>query len=512
MPQPDPFSKTASPPRHLKAPGGEGRFRMLIEQNVDGIIIVGRDGNIRFVNPAAEALLGGTWVDLIGAQCGLPLTVGEPMEVTIPRHADDPILVEMRVVEIEWDHEPSFLASLRDITHRKLAEEERKRTELQMLYVQKLESLGILAGGIAHDFNNLLMTIVAHAGLASKKMAPESPGRDHILKIEQAALRGGELANEMLTYAGKGNPIIQTINLSRLVEEMGHLLAVSVSKRAILTYDLMQHIPPVHADPTQMRQVIMNLIMNASEAIGDRSGTITLRTGKMFVNQAYLDQCQVRGHMNDGECAYLEVQDTGSGMTQETLGKIFDPFFTTKFAGRGLGLAALLGIIRAHNGAIRVTSDFGHGTAFRIFLPCSPLVECADPEKARAAENWQGSGTVLVIDDEEDVRISAQLILEELGFHVLTAENGKRGLELFRAHHHEIRTVLLDLTMPHMSGEDLFKAMRNINPEIHVLLSSGYSEEEVLRRFPQQEGFTFIQKPYPVDALTQKIQALLAES
>ena len=490
----------------------EARFRVVIDQNVDGMVIVGEDGTIRFLNPSAEALFARPKQQLLGGAFGYPVIPGETTEITLLREEKHPVTVEMRVVEIDWGNETAHLASLRDITLRKVAEEERKRAETQMQYIQRLESLGILAGGIAHDFNNLLMTIMAHSGLAAKKMPLESPGRDHLQKIEQAALRGGELANQMLAYAGKGRPVIQTINLSTLVEEMGHLLSVSISKLAVLTYDLMAEIPPVQVDPSQIRQVVMNLIMNASEAIGERSGMITLRSGVMAVNRAYLSQGHVIGDLPDGECAYLEVQDTGTGIDEETMEKIFDPFFTTKFTGRGLGLAALLGIVRAHGGAIKVTSQVGEGTSFRILLPCAHTHEFIPQEGRDGNGSWEGSGTVLVVDDEEDVRVAAQLILEDIGFRILTARDGRAGLDMFRTNLETIQAVLLDLTMPHMSGEELFQEIRQLRPDIPIILSSGYSEEEALKRFAGKGINAFIQKPYQIDSLIDKIRQIFEKA
>ncbi len=510
MAQTNPRSNKVLQPGNSFREMGENHVQSLIAQHIDGIVVIGRDGKIRFLNPAAEALFGKSWVDLIREPLDFPLTNGDRTEISLLQQDGNSISVEMRITEIDWGNERVFLASLRDITHRKEEEEERKRAEIHMLHVQKLESLGILAGGIAHDFNNLLMTIVAHAGLAAKKMAQESPGREHLLKIEQAALRGGELANQMLSYAGKGQPIIQSINLSKLVKEMGHLLGVSISKRVILTYDLLGKIPLIPADPSQIRQIVMNLIINASEAIGDSSGTIILRTGTTFVNQSYLQQCEFIGELNDGDCVFLEIQDSGSGMAQESLKKMFDPFFTTKFAGRGLGLAALLGIVRAHGGAIKVSSQEGEGTTFRIIFPCTYSEESSSSHDLMPKDKWRGSGTILVIDDEEEVRLAAQLILEEIGFSVLCASDGRKGLEMFREHHSHLQVVLLDLTMPHLSGEHVYSAMRNISPHMPIILSSGYSEEEALKRFAQKGIQAFIQKPYPVEALTKKIQNIVA--
>ena len=485
------------------------RFQLLIEQNVDGMVIVGSDRTIRFVNPAAEAIFGKSWVELVGTTFRFPLVVGETTEIDIAAPGGETLQAEMRIVEIDWEEESAYLASLRDITVRKIAEEERKRAEVQMQQVQKLESLGVLAGGIAHDFNNLLMTIVAHAGLAAKKMPLESPGREHLLKIEQAALRGGELANQMLTYAGRGKPLIQAIHVSRLVEEMGHLLAVSISKRISLVYELSPDLPLVNVDPVQMRQVVMNLIINASEAIGERMGTITLKTGTMLVTDEYLSGCHVRGEFEDDTCVFLEVADTGIGIDSEALEKIFDPFFTTKFAGRGLGLAALLGIVRSHGGAIKVTSETGKGTAFRIILPRTQEMENVSQQQSPKQETPSGKGTVLVVDDEEDVRLAAQLILEDTGYRVLCAEGGLSGLELFREHQHDIRAVLLDLTMPHMNGEEVFSEIQRIRTDVPVILSSGYSEEEAVRQFAGNPFHAFIQKPYQIETLVEKINQVL---
>lgn len=485
------------------------RFQLLIEQNVDGMVIVGSDRTIRFVNPAAEAIFGTSWVDLMGTEFRFPLMIGGAIEIDLVTPGGATLQAEMRVVEIDWEEESAYLASLRDITIRKIAEEERKRAEVQMQQVQKLESLGVLAGGIAHDFNNLLMTIVAHSGLAAKKLAVESPGREHLLKIEQAALRGGELANQMLTYAGRGKPLIQAIHVSKLVEEMGHLLAVSISKRISLVYNLSSHLPMVNVDPAQMRQVVMNLIINASEAIGERMGTITLRTGNMLVTEDYLSGCHVRGEFGDKTCVFLEVVDTGIGIDSQTLERIFDPFFTTKFAGRGLGLAALLGIVRSHGGAIKVTSDLGTGTAFRIILPGTLGEESLSHQQVAPHPQPSGKGTVLVVDDEDDVRLAAQMILEDTGYQVLCAQDGLSGLDVFRQHQHDIQAVLLDLTMPQMNGEELFSEIQRIRQDVPVVLSSGYSEEEAIRQFSGNPFSAFIQKPYQIEALVEIIKQVL---
>ncbi|MCP4678153.1 MAG: PAS domain S-box protein [Deltaproteobacteria bacterium] len=256
-----------------------------------------------------------------------------------------------------------------DITDRKEADEERLRLERQVQQAQKMESLGVLAGGVAHDFNNLLMGVVGNADLALLRMTPESPGRKNIYDIQTAAERAADLARQMLAYSGKGKFIVKRMELQNLVKEMVHLLEMSISKKAAIIYDFTQDVPQVEADPTQLRQIIMNLVINASEAIDDRSGVISIRTGVMECDRPYLDETYLDNDLPEGVYSYFEVSDTGSGMDKETIGKLFDPFFTTKFTGRGLGLAAVLGIVRSHKGTIRVCSEPGKGSTFKVLFP-----------------------------------------------------------------------------------------------------------------------------------------------
>lgn len=406
---------------------------------------------------------------------------------------------------------PLLIRAIRYAIERKRSERERRRLEAQMQYAQKLESLGVLAGGIAHDFNNLLMTIVARAGLALRTLPPEEPGREHLKHIEKAGLRGGELANQMLTYAGRGKPAIQAVNVSKLIEQMSHLLQISVSKRAVLNFDLASQPPSIQADPSQIRQMVMNLVTNASEAIDSQGGCITVSTGTMHAQSELLatQGWHIAGDLPTRSSVYIEVRDTGCGMTKDTLPKIFDPFFTTKFTGRGLGLAALLGIVRAHGGAAAVKSRSGIGTEFRLIFPTfqRSKVECSTPLTPR--QDWRTKGTVLVVDDEEDVRIASQLILEEVGLRVLTAEDGQKGVQTFAEQHETITAVLLDLTMPGLSGEQVCSAIRRIKPHVPIILSSGYTEEEALKRFGQTGIAGFIQKPYQVEALIEKVRGVL---
>ncbi|MBT0663613.1 response regulator [Geobacter pelophilus] len=393
-----------------------------------------------------------------------------------------------------------------EITTRKQAEHERNKLENKMQQTQKLESLGVLAGGIAHDFNNILTSIVGNTDLAMAHLSPESPVREKLVSIEKAATRAADLAQQMLAYSGKGKFVVESIDLNRLVEEMGHMLEVSISKKAVLRYNLARSLPAVKADATQVRQIVMNLVINASEAIGDRSGVIAISTGSLECTESYLKDVWLADPLPEGQYVFIEVADTGCGMDKETLARIFDPFFTTKFTGRGLGMAAVLGIIRGHHGAIKVYSEPGKGSNFKILLQASeqPAELCGQDPAIN--DTWKGSGTVLLVDDEETVRDIGSEMLQELGFKVVTATDGQEALDIY-ASRPDIVLVLLDLTMPHMDGEQCFRELRLLNPNVRVVISSGYSELEVTQKFAGKGLAGFVQKPYRLAALREKLMA-----
>jgi PAS domain S-box-containing protein len=409
-----------------------------------------------------------------------------------------------------------------DITEQRRAEEEQRRLEARVRDAEKLESLGVLAGGIAHDFNNLLVGILGNAGLAHLEMPPDSPLRPYCDQIEQAALRARDLTNQLLAFSGKGKFQVRPANLSELVRNTADLLRVSIPRRVALDLHLAPDSPPILADATQIRQVVMNLLTNASEAIGDSPGTITIATGAVHADRQYLAGAFVDEDLPEGDYVFLDVSDTGCGMDAETQAKIFDPFFSTKFSGRGLGLAAVLGIVRGHLGAIRVYSEPGHGTAVKVLFPAAAeqgsAVPRMPPEETpvpRGAD-FRGSGTVLVIDDEPSVRDVASAILEKAGFEVLVAASGAEGLERFRASADRIVAVLLDMTMPDFSGEEVFAELRKVRPDVPVILSSGYNEQDAVRRFtadvpagPEGGLAGFVQKPYLPADLLSKLRAAL---
>jgi PAS domain S-box-containing protein len=474
-------------------------------------VLQASDNYLQMVGIRGSEMIGKTMADLFPAEFAAKIT------------ADDWRIVskgEVLVLEEELDGrsyttikfpivqgEKNILAGYTiDITERKQSEAERLKLEQQLLHTQKLESLGVLAGGIAHDFNNLLMAILGNADLALRRLNPESPAVENLQNIEQASAQAADLAKQMLAYSGKGKFVIEHLQLNRLLEEMLHMLQVSISKNAVLRVNLTPTLPTVEADATQIRQIIMNLVINASEAISEKSGIIAITTGCMDCDKEYLRNVWLEDNLTDGLYVYLEVADTGCGMTKETLNKLFDPFFSTKFTGRGLGMSAVLGIVRGHRGAIKVYSEPGKGSTFKILLPASDRP--AELFNGAAPENgWTGGGSVLLVDDEETIRGIGSEMLHELGFTTLTAKDGKEALEVFKQNP-GIELVILDLTMPHMDGEECFRELRRLQPGIKVIMSSGYNEQEVTQKFVGKGLAGFIQKPYRLSTLREVIQAI----
>ncbi|WP_447968222.1 ATP-binding protein [Nitrospira sp. M1] len=388
----------------------------------------------------------------------------------------------------------------------------RKQLEEQLHHAQKLESLGVLAGGIAHDFNNLLAAISSHARLGIRVLPTESQANTHFKKIEKAALSGGELANQMLAYAGREPLTREPVNLTDLVEEIRHLLEGAISKGTVLTFDLDARLPRIQGDPSQLRQIVLNLITNASESFSNARGRITLTTGMMVVDRAYLSHCHFVADVADGDVVYVEVKDNGIGINPETMKNIFDPFFTSKFIGRGLGLASLVGITRTHGGAVHVLSEVGHGSTFRVLFPIAQDQDIlpAPEVSSEIDDSWRGHGLFLVVDDEEEICLTTEMFLGQLGFTVLTAQDGYEALRLFEEHAEDLTGVLLDLTMPGLNGKQVLIGMRGISIDVPVILSSGYTEELVVTDLNEQQPFDgFIQKPYSLDTLLEKVKEIL---
>jgi PAS domain S-box-containing protein len=382
-------------------------------------------------------------------------------------------------------------------------------SEAQSRHVQKLESIGVLAGGIAHDFNNLLHVVLGNADIALSSLPRTSRAREPIEEVIRATLRAADLTRQLLAYSGKGAFVVRHLDLSTEVREMATLLRTSISKQATLEWELSSTLPAVSADPTQIRQIVMNLITNASDALGEAGGTITLRTGVTRLedldDQHFGVPIEDEGPPQPGKSpyVYLEIGDTGAGMTPDTLSRIFDPFFSTKFTGRGLGLAAVMGIVRSHHGLIRVRTARGEGTAFRVLFPSVAGAARKPGKPAGERSDWEGTGTILVVDDEEGVREVAERILQEIGFQTITAPDGRRALEIMEESGDGVTAVLLDLSMPRMGGAETFRRLRALRPELPILMMSGYTEQVVAPQFNTSgPGITgFLQKPFLAEDL-----------
>lgn len=408
-----------------------------------------------------------------------------------------------------------LLAQLLTNAHlRREQDTERQQLERQMQQAQKLESLGVMAGGIAHDFNNILTTILGNTDLALRDISSVSPARESLEAIETGALRAADLCRQMLAYAGKGRFVIETFSLNEVIREMLHLLKTSISKRARFNLHLEPDLPPIRGDASQIRQIILNLVINASEALEDRSGTIAVSTGAYLVEEHDNVSAAFDTDLEPGLYVSLEVTDTGVGMDEETLARVFDPFFTTKFSGRGLGLAAVTGIVRGHHGALNVTSTPGAGTTFHLLLPAVREEEDANTERVlrhSSGDVRHGTGTVLLADDEVSIRALTSQMLKRLGFTVLTATDGIETLDVFKANAGSITCVILDLTMPRMNGEEAFKELLKLDPNIPVILASGYSQAEITDRHVIDGMAAFIQKPFTLQNLAGVLKTVLEE-
>ncbi len=504
----------------------EENLRLLvlaIDQSSEGVALVGLEGTILRSNTAFAAMHGYASKELIGKNLSIFHTEEQmPSVIEANRETEETGSFSGEIWHVRKDGAvfPSMMlnnlirdgngapvgiiGTMRDISEAKAAEERRRDLERQVLHSQKLESLGVLAGGIAHDFNNLLMAILGNADVALLEMPERSVASDCIREIETAAVRAGELCRQMLAYSGKGNLTAVPVDLAALVLEMAHLLQISIPKKVRIVYELNPDTPIIMADPSQLRQVVMNLITNAAEAIGDAEGTVTLN---LCVATEY--NC-LFGSANEieGPCLLLKVIDTGCGMDEATRMRVFDPFFSTKFKGRGLGLAAVQGIVRAHGGVIDITSEPGRGTTMAVFIPSQSEPTPAPEPIVTLLDEWQGAGIVLLVDDEESVQASVTKMLDRLGFTVVNATDGFEAIEIIKFHGDEIRALILDVTMPSFDGRETLREIRHLGYEMPVVLSSGHQEEWALEGIESLAN-GFLQKPYQLTELRSTLKSIL---
>lgn len=398
-----------------------------------------------------------------------------------------------------------------DMSDVKAAQERQRLLELQVQQSQKLESLGVLAGGIAHDFNNLLTGILGNTSLVSQRARFDDKTRVQLAAIEEMVGRAADLTHQMLAYAGEGTMQARFVDLAGVMREALPLLRASVTRSARLNVRCDDGMPPVVGDPAQLRQVLLNLVINASEALNGEGGRVDVRVYSRDCTAQELGECVVCDSPWPGKYVCIEVQDSGAGMERAAVSRIFEPFYSTKFTGRGLGLAVVVGIVRKHRGAIQVESEVGQGTVFRVLLPSSQVTS-RPPEEVRSGGEWRGHGLVLVIDDEVAVQETVAIMLEDMGFDVVRASDGREGEATFTRLKDQLSAVLLDLTMPGQSGQETYHAIRRIDSRVPVILSSGYNEEQVRRQFEGEDSLMFLPKPYSYDRLSSFLRRVTQAS
>jgi PAS domain S-box-containing protein len=497
--------------------------RLVLEQAAEAILVVDPEGRVIRASRAAERLAGIPVVQRgfdevfrIGLGSGADYPFREILSATIRAGS----FKDMEVTAVEpdgrklellmsaallSDSESELLGCvlhLNDITERKLSED-------RLRQAQKLESIGILAGGIAHDFNNLLVGVIGNATLALEMLPPQTDGIELIEGVIKSGEQLAHLTRQMLAYSGKGRFLVERLDLSSLIPLMSELVQPSISKKIALDFELERSLPPIEADRSQIQQVYMNLLLNAAEAIGNDNGLIQVKTGLRTIEARNIGRRGEAVELPPGQYVYLDVRDSGCGMDLATQAKIFDPFFTTKFIGRGLGLAAVSGIVRGHKGAIEVTSAPGKGSCFTVMFPAAPRAMDA----AQVPHDIPGpdrTATILLVDDEEIVRGMAKMLLSRHGFKVLVAANGIEAIDLFKRHPADIAAIVIDLSMPGMSGVEALRELRKIRPGVKAIVSSGYTEAETMALFEGQRVSGFIQKPYMPRRLVDKLRSALA--
>jgi len=514
--------------RQLRA--SEARLQAILDHSPNLIFLKDTEGRYRLCNqpfadlcrrPAREIigvrdqdLFPATEAELYRNNDTRVMAAGRPMEfeeiATTPAGVRSHIVHKFPLLD-EEGRAYALCGIATDITSRKAGEEQKLLLERQLLESQKLESLGVLAGGIAHDFNNILTAILGNATLARMELPENHKARPQLRQIEQAARRAGDLCAQMLAYAGKAAFITAPVNLASLVRDTTALLEVTVGKRAHLELRIGPGLPAVMGDVTQLRQIVMNLVINAADAIGDRTGgVISVSTLCQDLPAEFFQQAVQSPKLPAGRYVGLEVRDNGSGMPPDVMARIFEPFFTTKFSGRGLGLAAVLGIIQGHGGALFVESVAGQGTVFRLFLPATlAQAGVSTPPFSVASVPVALQGTVLLVDDEPAIRRVTVHALRAMGLKALEAADGQAALAIYRAQATPIDLVLLDLMMPGLTGEETLRLLREINPAVRVIVMSGFSEGETMQRCSALGVLGYLPKPFEIADLVARLRPYL---
>jgi PAS domain S-box-containing protein len=489
-------------------------FREFFNASIDMFVVASFEGYFTDVNPACSSILGYTPEEL-KAKPFMSLVHPDDVDATLHEMAKlsegvDTISFENRYrchdgsyKLIDWQSrslvdQGLIYAVARDVTSRRTAEHELREQ-------QRRESLGVLAGGIAHDFNNLLVGVIGNADVLTRELA-DSPQGETAEQIKVAGRRAAELTRQMLAYSGKGRFVVESLSMSALIHELVPLLESVISKKAELTLTCPEGIPAIQGDATQIRQVVMNLLTNASDSLDDQSGKISVQIGEVEADAGYLSQFTAKTDLPEGRYVFVEISDTGRGMDAATRGRIFDPYFTTKFTGSGLGLAAVHGIVEGHGGGLRIYSEPGRGTTFTVLFPA--VAGGVHESTVLPAATLPAGLEVLLADDEEIVRAIAKRMLEGSGCIVTAVHDGLEAVSVFEEDPHRFDCVVLDLMMPGFSGEEAFEQMRRTRPDVPILISSGYNAQEVSTRFASTESAAFLQKPYGL----QELNAALSEA
>ncbi|MBL8920737.1 MAG: response regulator [Myxococcaceae bacterium] len=495
------------------AESGDGRFRAMFERSADAILLLDTRSNT-FVeyNDTTLDMLRCTRAELATLHPSALSPASQPdgrdsfekanEMIAIAVHEGShrfewvhcsphraPFPVEVLLTPLSDEERPLVLVVWRDIT-------ERKQAERALVEAQKLESLGVLASGIAHDFNNLLMAVVGHLELTRLSLSPDSTvAKEHLETIFQAVHRAADLTRQLLAYSGRGRFLVEPVDLGRALGDAGELLRVSISKRVRLVMEPGPEGLIIEADRGQLQQVLMNLLSNASEAI-EGEGVVTIRTRREVLDTHALSARFPGQALAPGDYVVLAVSDTGRGMSPEVLARVFDPFFSTKGRGRGLGLSAVRGIVAQLRAGLRVMSAVGGGTTFEVAFPASQHPAPARPEAPPVQRAT--SSVVLLVDDDPSVRTSIAALLKALGFAVVEASDGPSAIEAWRQSSDRISWVLMDLTMPGADGYETFLQLRELDPRVKVVLSSGWAEEDVSARFAERPPSAFLPKPFTV--------------
>ena len=529
-PAPSPKAAASAYPAIASVPGKEDLYHRLFELMPGSLVLMDARGYILDTNPAFCRQIGYPRELLLGAHVsrfsrepieGIDRNIGRMMAGEVLEHqvtnvqADGSLrYYDLREAAITLpDGSRGILALANDVTDRLRAEHHKLELERQLLHTDKLKSLGILAGGIAHEYNNLLAAIIGNLDLTIMDLDPKSPLQNNLREAAIAALRASNLTQQMLAYSGRGRFVITPIDLSALIGGMEELLKASISKKASIKMNLAPDLPRVAGDDPQLQQVLMNLVTNASEALGERPGLITVTTRVRECDEDYLTMSRIADKFAAGRYVELEVHDSGCGMDAATCEKLFDPFFTTKFTGRGLGMSVVMGVVRGHKGAIMVSSQPGRGTAVSVLFPVTPDRNLVVPvSKPPVADSFDTptllNGLILVVEDEAIIRLLMERILRRLGLRVLTAQDGMEGVAMFQAHAAEISFVIIDFTLPKLDGINTLAKFRKLQPNVKAVLTSGYDVENISQTY-HQEGFAaFLRKPFHVETLIRVAREL----